>query len=219
MEILVYILIFVLGMCLGSFVNMLVYRVAVKYGLKKPKFEVKNKDRSFCDGCGRQLKWYENIPIVSWIIQKGKTRCCQKKLPILYPIVEIITGLLFLIYEIRFMIYESNLILWILGLVIITLLVFLTIFDLKYLILPDFAVVFLAITAVVMILLVGLDIKIYLLSAIGSSLFLLILNLITRGKGMGWGDVKLAVFMGLFFGWPKILVAMYVAFIVGLLWG
>jgi len=184
---------FVLGMCVGSFVNMLIYRTAVKYKLTKNK--VANQNRSFCDFCGRQLKWYENIPIISWIIQKGNTRCCHKKLPVAYPLVEIGLGVIFLIIGLR------------VELVIATLLVFSAIFDLKYMILPDFSTYMLIMLAAVF----------YhnWLAGLGSGLFLLILYLITKGRGMGFGDVKLAVFMGLYLGYPKIIVAYYPAFIIG----
>ena len=97
------VLIFVLGLCCGSFVNMLIYRTAINYKLEsyKPclpagRLKVESK-RSVCDFCGKQLRWYENIPVLSWLVQKGKSRCCQKKLPALYPIVEMGTGILFII--------------------------------------------------------------------------------------------------------------------------
>jgi prepilin signal peptidase PulO-like enzyme (type II secretory pathway) len=214
MEILLLIMIFVLGLCFGSFVNMLTYRIAVKYGLTKNK--IFNKNRSFCDYCGRQLNWYENIPVISWLVQKGKTRCCHKKLPILYPIVELLMGMLFVTYFLLFFNISWQ---FVLGFLILVLLVFSTVFDLKYMILPDFAT----------FILVGLALLIwitgdfgnwnYFLAAAGGSLFLLILHLITKGKGMGLGDVKLAFFMGLFLGIQKTIVAFYVAFIVGAIIG
>jgi len=212
MEILLIIIIFVLGLCLGSFVNMLVYRTAVKYELTRNK--IANKKRSFCDYCGRQLKWYENIPVISWMIQKGRSRCCQKKLPMLYPIVEFMTGLLLVIFGLKFGILNLNF-QFLIGLVIITLLVFLTVFDLKYMILPDFAIIILIIISFLGVIFDEPNIVPYLLSALVGSGFLWLLNLITKGKGMGLGDVKLAIFMGLFLGYPKIIVAFYVAFITG----
>ena len=232
------VMIFVLGACGGSFVNMLVYRTAVKYKLKKPisKFQKTNKsqitnhnnqNRSFCDFCGRQLHWYENVPIISWVIQRGKSRCCGKKLSVLYPIVETMLGLLFLQ---NFQITNSNFQNYsqlILSMVIITLMMFSAVFDLKYFILPDFATGLLIVLSI--ILLVGrwpASPLLEILSAFGAVGFLGFLYLITKGKGMGFGDVKLAIFMGLLLGFPKIIIACYVAFIVGavvgvgmMLWG
>ena len=205
-------LVFVMGLCCGSFVNMLVYRTAINYKLKKKiKSKIENEKRSFCDFCGKQLHWYENIPVISWVIQKGKSRCCGKRLPYQYPMVEILTGVLFLLIGGQI----GPPLQMITGFVFITLLVFSTVFDLKYMILPDFSTYILVGLSLFLLLINKENIFLYLLSAVGASGFLLFLNLITKGKGMGLGDVKLAIFMGLFLGWPKILVAMYAAFISG----
>ncbi|MFA5749716.1 MAG: prepilin peptidase [Candidatus Shapirobacteria bacterium] len=217
MVILFIILVFTLGLCLGSFVNMLVYRTAKKYGiLKNKKINILNKNRSFCDFCGKQLKWYENVPILSWIIQKGKTRCCGKNLPILYPIIELMMGILFVIYFSIGKLQGSPLQCG-LGLLIIVLLVFSAVFDWKYMILPDVVTILLIISALVFWFLGHFGEWNYFLVALASMGFLLILNLITKGKGMGIGDVKFAFFMGLFLGYPKVVIAFYVAFIVGAL--
>jgi len=217
MEILIGIIIFVLGLCFGSFVNMLAYRTAVKYKLKKTVFikTSASQRRSFCDYCGRQLKWYENVPVFSWSILKGKTKCCHKKLPLSYPIVELIMGILFLIYFLRFNFFENNIWFWVLGFVIVVLLVFSAVFDFKYMILPDFSTMILIFVTFLILLINRENIFINLFTALVASGFLLILNLITRGNGMGMGDVKLAIFIGLFLGGPKTILAFYVAFIVG----
>ena len=178
---------------------MLGYRTAERYGITNFKLRITNKDRSFCDFCGRQLKWYENMPIVSWVVQKGKTRCCHKKLPIEYPLVELGFGIIFAIIGPR------------IELIIATLLVFSAIFDLKYMILPDFS-------TYILIVIAAMFYQNW-LSGLGGCLFLLVLYLITKGNGMGFGDVKLAIFMGLFLGFPKIVIAFYVAFILGAIVG
>jgi len=101
-------------------------------------------------------------------------------------------------------------------------LVFSAVFDLKYMILPDFSTVILIILAVIFLFVETpcvASLQDNILSALVASGFLLILNLITKGNGMGMGDVKLAVFMGLFLGYPKTIIAFYVAFIVGAIWG
>lgn len=203
MELFFGILLFVFGLCCGSFVNMLVYRTAVRYRLRK-LIKQNSEERSFCDFCGKQLHWFENVPVVSWIIQDGKSRCCGKRLPSEYPAVEVITGGLFLL---SFIVWGLS---WqlMVGMVAITLLVFSSVFDLKYMILPDFS------TLVLIVLALIINWQNWWIGLAAAS-FLLFLNLITKGKGMGMGDVKLAAFMGLLLGWPKIMVAMYAAFIVG----
>jgi len=204
---------------------MLVYRTAEQYELKVKSlssYKVKDRKRSFCDYCGKQLSWYENIPVFSWLILKGKTKCCRKKLPIAYPVVELLMGILFLIFNFQFSIFNQIQIFnwqFILGLIIIVFLVFSAIFDLKYMILPDFSTVILIIMAFLGVVFDEPNIIPYLLSSLVASGFLLILNLITKGKGMGMGDVKLAIFMGLFLGPQKTIVAFYIAFIVGAIYG
>lgn len=211
MEIFLGIMAFILGACGGSFVNMLVFRTAERYEITNYKLRITNKDRSYCDFCGRQLRWYENIPIVSWLVLKGRTKCCHNPLPWEYPVVEIGTGVIFLMLLWAQRIAPIQIAA---GAVVATLLVFSTVFDLKYMILPDFSTYILISIGI----LLNPDMS-HLLTAAGSFMFLGSLYLITKGKGMGFGDVKLTIVMGLFLGWPKIVVAFYVAFIVGAMVG
>lgn len=219
------IFIFILGLCVGSFVNMLVYRTAKKYGLIKGAGERRpyNKNRSVCDFCGKQLSWFDNVPVVSWLWLKGKSRCCGKKLPFSYPIVEVLMGILFLItnYELR-IIPQGDLLrvanYWMLGinLIVVTLLMFSAVFDLKYMILPDFSSY-----SLIAIAILGLWFKDnkwqYLLAGLVSYVFFWLLAKIRiKGKqAMGEGDAPLAAFIGLWLGWPLVLVAFYIAFIIG----
>lgn len=222
MEILIFIsiLVFWLGASFGSFVNMLDYRVAAGYGLRKNKGgngipPVQNK-RSFCDWCGESLKWYDNIPIFSWIFLKGRSRCCGNPLSYSYPLVEFLMGLIFVA------IFWMNLgYWWQIGLLMLmaVFLMFSFVFDFKYMILPDFSTVILIVLAIGLMIgrPQGSSLQ-HMIAALGSAGFLGVLHLITKGKGMGLGDVKLAVFMGLFLG-IKVIVALYVAFLVGAVLG
>ena len=208
---------FFIGTCFGSFINMLGYRTEVKYNLRILKFKnLAKQQRSVCDFCGKQLHWYENIRVFSWIFLKGKTKCCHNPLPWEYPIVEISTGILFLstYYVLRITSYEFYI-----GLIIITLLVFSFVFDLKYMILPDFSTYILIVSALIIWGTNNLGNWNYIISGLAAGLFLLALHVGTKGKGLGMGDVKLAVFMGLFLGYPKIILAFYIAFIVGAIVG
>jgi len=185
---------------------MVIFRLAVQYKLIRKKTPRKDfGGRSFCDSCNRQLTWYENIPVVSWIVQRGKTRCCHKKLPVQYPLLEISMGIIFMLINFNFA-----------YLLIATLLMFSLVFDLKYMILPDRANAGLIILSLILLIGKG-DYLTYLLAGLGSTVFFFILNRIRiRGsEAMGMGDVKYALFMGLFLGYPKIIVAIYFAFVVG----
>ncbi|MDP4009407.1 MAG: prepilin peptidase [Candidatus Shapirobacteria bacterium] len=216
MVFLIYGLVFILGLCFGSFVNMLEYRTAVGYKIKRlPRFARNDVGgRSFCDGCGKQLKWYENIPVISWLIQGGKTRCCRKKLSVSYPIVELVMGILFLIFVFIGRPQELPLQFG-LGLLIIVFLVFSAVFDWKYMILPDFSTGILIICSLIFIWAIHESPLRNVLAGAGAGAFLGLLYLVTKGRGMGMGDVKLAVFMGLFLSYPKIILAFYIAFVVG----
>lgn len=220
---------FILGLVVGSFINAYVYRIAVRYKLMKRSFAGAQDDRwSYCDWCGRRLHWWENIPVVSYLIQEGKSRCCEKKLPILYPIVEIVTGLLFMQilnsnieilnnFEIQNLNFKTISFLM-MSMAIVGFLVFSAVFDLKYMILPDFSTNCMIFLALVYKLLMGVNANLMLADVLwGVCLygFFYFLHVLTKGKGMGFGDVKLAFVMGFFLGWPRAIVSLYTAFIVG----
>ena len=81
---------FIIGSCIGSFLNVVAYRFPNNLSIVKP--------RSFCPKCNKKLTWRENIPLISWIIQKGRCISCQNSISIRYPLVEIMTGILFVIF-------------------------------------------------------------------------------------------------------------------------
>lgn len=209
-------ILFLMGLGFGSFVNMLVYRTAVAYGLRK-KIKVKNEKCSFCDWCGERLKWSDNIPVVSWLALGGKTSCCRKKLPKWYPIVELTMGIMFAVYWLRFeeRFWQGEILAGILGLIMVVFLVFSVVFDLKYMILPDFSTLILVVLAVGQRWLAGGEIVPYLVAMGVGGGFIGLLYLFTEGRGMGLGDVKLAVYMGLLLGWPGVVAALYIAFVCG----
>lgn len=217
MSVAISVLLFIVGICVGSFINVLVGRFD-----DEDRFWYRG--RSVCDHCGRQLKWWENIPLVSYLFLGGKCRSCRSPIPYQYPLVEIGMGILFLIPNSKILISKhQSFLLFTIYLLLITFLIIVTLFDLKYLLIPDRAILALSFLALVFNFLkitnYQLLITNYLLTAVFSSLFLLILHLITRGKGMGLGDVKFAFFMGLFLGWPRIIVGFYLAFLTGAIIG
>jgi len=199
---------------------MLEYRWAVKNGFLKKKWKKKVSllgGRSFCDGCGRQLSWRENIPVLGWFLLKGKSFCCQSPISRQYPAVEFFTGLLFL----SFFLFQGlgNGPLLVLGSVIVSVLAFIFLVDLKYKIIPDEATVTLVFLALVYSWAgdsLGFE---NFIAGVAASLFFLFLFLVTKGKGMGFGDVKFVFFIGLFLDVWGMVIAMYVAFIGGALVG
>jgi len=234
-----FLFIFIIGLCVGSFLNVLIYREAIG-DLRSKMKDLRFKNwlptwflgRSYCDYCKKQLMWYDNIPLFSFLLLKGKCRFCHKKISFQYPLIEFLTGIEFV--WIYFLIQSnlnffsrfegfysfSTLFAWLLlGAC------FLAIFvaDIKYQIIPDGAV-FLGILIVLIKLWFDyyftgmIDFSVF-LSALGASLFFLLLIFLTSGKGMGFGDVKLALLMGLILGFPKILMALAFAFLTGAIVG
>ena len=205
MELIVF---FILGVCVGSFLNVLVDRL--------PRNESFLKGRSHCEKCKKELAWYDLIPLLSFSFLKGKCRYCQVRLSWYYPAVELTTGFLFAAVLFFVLGRNINIITFIYYCFIVSSLIVIFFSDLKYGIIPD-KIVFPAILASFLFLILNSQLSAlnYLLSAVGASLFFLFLFLITRGRGMGFGDVKLAFLMGLILGFPNIVVSLYIAFLTG----
>lgn len=220
MEIVILLMFFIMGTALGSFVNMLVFRTAVAYGLKKGKVRPKYTDkRSVCDHCGRQLSWRENIPVISWVILGGKSKCCATPLPYQYPLVELSGGILTLSAALKFLNGDIGSATLILTIGLVTMLILETVFDLKYMILPDYATGIMALMIIIIGLITGQD----LISSLGGAAIgagvIGGIYLATRGRGMGLGDVKLMPVLGWWLGWQLTIVALYLAFIGGAMVG
>jgi len=224
-----YVIIFLFGLAIGSFLNVLILRLP---------HEQRIGGRSACPKCGHQLGWRDLVPIFSFIFLRGHCRYCGMKISWQYPIVEIITGLLFLLIFNKFfplggIISQfpnfpiSSLLFTVYCLLLGACLIVIFVSDLRYFIIPD-AVVYTAIAGAFLYQLFQVSgfrfqdfwpVFIYLLVALGASLFFLLIVVATKGKGMGLGDVKLAFLMGLVLGWPKILLALLLAFVSGALVG
>ncbi len=251
------IIIFIFGSAVGSFLNVIICRLATGEGMVK--------NRSHCPKCGQVLRWYELIPIVSFFILRGRCRACREKISWQYPLVEAATGLLFVaVFQlVSLSVYQfGDLGLGVLplggdstGLIsgltlkgglqigyywfIISCLIIIFVYDLRHYIIPD-KVLWPAIgAAIVYQLILAFDFASlrsgnnlfpelvegvktfypYLLAALVAAAFFLFLVLITRGRGMGLGDVKLVFLMGLVLGWPSILLALFLAFCLGALVG
>jgi len=213
-------LIAAVGLGVGSFINCVVYRV--NNGLAPLK------GRSICPRCKHQLAWKDNIPLLSFILLRGKCRYCGKPISWQYPIVELITGLLAIIIfqlsncELRIASYNL-LIGWALLAIFVS--------DLVYTTIPD-EIVFPTMGLVAFFHLAGVEVVAspppsgpngflggVLLVALGAAGFFYFLVLVTKGRGMGMGDVKLVFLMGFLLGWPKIMVAIYLAFLTGAIIG
>lgn len=202
---------FFFGLAVGSFLNVLIDRLFKDESIISPP--------SRCDHCKKPLAWYDLIPVLSFLLLKGRCRYCKKPIHWQYPVVELSTAILFAAVVAGKGDWGN----WgdwgALGyfLFIISALIVIFFADLKYGIIPD-RIVFpgIAITATYSLITnYQLLITNHLLSAICAFLFFLAIYLLTRGRGMGFGDVKLVFLLGLFFGFPKIIFTLYIAFLTG----
>ena len=226
MGIIFYFIVFIFGLVIGSFLNCVIYRLAL------PNFSLKG--RSYCPHCKHILYAQDLIPLLSFLILKGKCRYCQKKISLQYPLVEIATGLLFLLI---FSFFDSLLFVCFLFLVSCFLII-IFVFDLKHYIIPD-KIIFSAIFIVLLFRILeliqkqpyGESLTLFdpakfriqnlnpAFAGLGAAAFFLFIFLFSRGRWMGFGDVKLAFLMGLFLGFPNILVALFFAFLIGAIIG
>jgi prepilin signal peptidase PulO-like enzyme (type II secretory pathway) len=173
------------------------------------------KGRSYCPNCRHQLLWLDLIPLFSFIFLHGKCHYCRKPISRQYPLVELATGILFLF--ISFFSFPAFLATGYL-LLIASLLIVIFIYDLKYYLIPDGAVFSAIIISGLWSLATG-QILNNIVTATGAALFFLLIFLVSRGRWMGFGDVKLTFFMGLFLGFPNILTALFLAFLIGAIIG
>jgi leader peptidase (prepilin peptidase) / N-methyltransferase len=207
MEFFVIIYLLLLGVTLGSFFNVVGLRVPIGQSIVKP--------RSACPNCKHLLGPLELIPVLSYLLQRGKCRQCKVGISPLYPIIELITGLLFMSAPI-IMGWTSEL--WI-AWTLISLLVIITVSDLAYTLIPDKILLFFSAVFLIERFLIPLETwwDSLLGSAIGFSL-LLIISIISKG-GMGGGDIKLYAVIGFALGTKLMLLSFFIATLIGAVFG
>jgi len=244
-----YFLLFICGLIVGSFLNVVILRYRPKGKILEGKVI---GGRSHCPFCFRILTFYELIPIFSFFIQKGLCRGCGRKISPQYPLVELLSGLIFvfvpmsLSYDLRLADYHfSFLQLSIVGcwIFIFILLLLLSAIDLRHSIIPNQINLTLGLLGLILIiisdyydrfsLLTGSFFKNYaaifglrdniwtnhLFAALLGMAFFGLIIFLSKEKAMGWGDFKLIGALGLIFGWPDILIIIFSAFIIGAIAG
>ena len=204
--------IFLFGLCIGSFLNVCIYRLPVSESIAHP--------RSRCQACGQQIAVYDNIPLFSYLWLKGRCRHCGVKIGLRYPIVEILGGLFALATFLKFGLSLEALIYFI----FFACLLVVTFIDLDHRIIPDvitlpgiplfFAASFALPTLAYQDALLGILIG-------GGSLYLVawVYSMITKKDGMGGGDIKLLAMMGALVGWQGVIFTIFVSSLIGTLAG
>lgn len=204
----------VLGFSVGSFLNVLIYRIPKRESIL---------GRSYCDNCKKKLLWYDLIPLVSFVYLKGKCRFCKRKINFSIPLIELATAILFVLTFLKFPIIADFNLWFFLFFLSSLIVIFFT--DLEDGIIPDkiiFPLFFLSLIYTVL----TPNLLSHFLSFVIVFITFLLIDFLTRGKGLGLGDVKLMAIFGLIFGFPKVIIPLYLAFLTGaivslilVLWG
>lgn len=211
---------FILGTIFGSFLAVVI--------LRSMRNESWVHGSSHCDSCHKKIAWYDNIPLLSFLILGGRCRYCSTKIHPVHFLVELLTGALFVWWFIGFSAFFQltthpfvilQPLFWLVVAVVLIIIFFV---DLLYYIIPNWAVFFLTVLTLFYRLILiyfgpmkGADFAHTLAVTAGITALIAFLWFITKGRGMGFGDVKLVVPLGLLLGWPNALIAIFLAFISG----
>ena len=199
---------FLAGLCVGSFINVCIYRLPLNLSIVTPG--------SFCPNCKNKLKWYHNIPVFSYIFLKGQCAFCGKKISVKYPLIEIISGLIFIF---NFAYFGLNLS-FAIYLFFELLLLIVIVVDLEYMIIPDEISIGGIIAGFILAFfrndLTWIDSILGIV--IGGGILLFIIKgyyLLTGKEGMGGGDVKLLAMIGAFLGYKSLLFVVFISSMLG----
>lgn len=201
--VLIWILVFLYGVVIGSFLNVCIYRI--------PKKESIVTVGSHCMACQHKLAWYDLFPLFSFLFLRGKCRYCGAALSKQYPVVEFANGVLYVIvFVVNGVGLES-----VLYCFLVSALFVLSVIDYRTLEIPIRINVFILCIGVLHAVLDFHNIIHYIIGFFSASLFLLLCFILTRGRGIGGGDIKLMAAAGLCVGWQNILFALTVGCVVG----
>ena len=198
-----YIIIFIFGITIGSFLNVCIYRI--------PLHESIITAPSHCMTCGRRLKWYDLVPVFSWLFLGGKCRNCKTRISPQYPIIETLNGVLYvLICVVCGLNYRSLVICFMTSALVV-----LSVIDWRTYEIPFGINVFLFILGIAATVLDPAHILSHLVGMVCVSGFLGILYVASGGRAIGGGDIKLMFACGLILGWQKIILAFLLGCIIG----
>jgi leader peptidase (prepilin peptidase)/N-methyltransferase len=206
------IIIVLFGLAWGSFLNVVIYRLPRGLSLISPP--------SACPGCGRRIKAYDNIPVISYILLRGKCRACGLRISLVYPIVELITPICFLLLYARFSLSVA----FFASCLFASALIALCFIDLHHQILPDE----ITLPGLILALLYSgfrsdMTLRQSMIGAVSGAGFLLLIYaaylLLRKKEGLGMGDVTLMLLIGAYLGWVKAFFTLLAGSFVGALVG
>jgi leader peptidase (prepilin peptidase)/N-methyltransferase len=208
-RVILWVMVVVVGLCVGSFANVLIWRLPRRQSIIRP--------RSRCPQCGNSLKWYHNIPVLSWLVLRGKCAFCRAPIGWIYPTVELLAAALFAAFYARYGVSWTTLGFWYLALTLVA--VFFI--DLEHQIIPN-ALTYpgIAIGLATAALSAHLPwLQSLLGAAVGAGAFVgvaVLGRVLFRKESMGGGDVKLAAMLGAFLGVGRILLVFVLSAAIGL---
>lgn len=198
---------FVLGLIIGSFLNVVVLRTK-----KKESFFIK---RSHCVHCKHVLGFLDLVPLFSYIFLKGRCGYCHKKISPQYFLMELATGTVFLFIYL----FSPNYFAIVFNIVISCFLIIIFLYDLKYYLILDKFTLPAMVVALLGNLLLGKEWWDLGLGALIGGGFFFFQYIISKGRWIGGGDIRLGILMGLILGWQAVLLALFMAYAVGAIWG
>ncbi len=204
-----HVIIFLFGIVVGSFLNVCIFRI--------PKHETIVTKNSHCMKCDSRLKWYDLVPLVSWIVLRGKCRVCKEPISKQYPIIEAVNGIAWLmIYFIRGfkydLVYDVTTVCY---MALFSALLVLSVIDFRTLEIPLGCNVFILAVGLIHLVVDYSNWLQYVIGLTAVSLFLYIIYVVSKGRGIGGGDVKLMATCGLLLGWKLNIVAFIIGCILG----
>lgn len=202
----IYILTGILGLCVGSFLNVVIYRVPEGMSLATPP--------SHCPRCGYRLKWYDNIPLLSYTILGGKCRSCKEHISFRYTAVEFTNAVLWLICA--FVFCKTDMVWFIAGCLVCSLCICVFFIDLEHMLIYDRFQIMLVIAALVMLPFdARYDWISHIIGLVAAAVVFIgvayVVGKILGREALGGGDVKLAMAAGLMLGWQRFLLMMLIA--------
>lgn len=198
---------FIFGLLIGSFLNAWVWRMVV------PKSIVRG--RSQCPNCHHGLAARDLVPVISWLALRGRCRYCQERISWQYPLVELTTAIVFA--YLAWVFGWSALTVWMA--VISALLLVIFVIDFRYSIIPDAVSLPLILISLLSLVFRPLTWQAMVIGGVVGGGFFLLQWLVSRGRWVGDGDIRLGVAMGVLLGWQLLLVALFLAYVVGAIWG
>lgn len=196
-------MVFLYGIVIGSFLNVCIYRI--------PKGEDIVKVNSHCMSCGYHLKWYDLIPIISYLMLGGRCRKCKTRISCQYPLIEALNGILYVLI----FIVKGFTIDMVLCCLLASVLIVITLIDWRTFEIPFGLNVVIFFLGLIRLWTHRDDWLTYLIGFFAVSGFLYILFLVSKGQAIGGGDIKLMAAAGLFLGWQQIIVAFLMGCILG----